>query len=265
MKWRRGPRLPDPIVWLTPDGLDVVDHGAPPRPEWLAESSAHHLGSHVGSNGDLAVHVKLELLRGGVADTHRSGPFVAWQLVELELRESALAGDAVHDLEPPRVAGPDSEHEVAEGKGLVGVPRTKQGLERERRVTQPAVPVVPVSLSSHVLRERRRRRRHPTAGGLDGHRLQRDQRGHHIVAIRALIRAPSGPLAPPSLCSRERGVGILDRRSLFKRGVPRQHGALSGTCHQREVSRDGSLVHAERHDRTEAERVGPGDRCGAIW
>jgi hypothetical protein len=51
----------------------------------------------VQSVHDLAVHVQLELMRGGIPDAHRI-PFVPWKPLSNVFVEPALARDAVHDL-----------------------------------------------------------------------------------------------------------------------------------------------------------------------
>src|SRR5215218_6604828 len=48
---------------------------------------------------ELSVHVELELVRGGVADAHRSRAAVAFQEVQFLLRQAALAAETVHELE----------------------------------------------------------------------------------------------------------------------------------------------------------------------
>ena len=211
---------------------------------------AEQLGADEHDAGDLAVDVELELLGRGVADADRPRALVAGQLVELELGQAPLAADPVHDLDRRRVAGADAQQEVAEGQRLVGVAGGEQRLEREHRVAQPAVAVVPVAHAADVLGQRRRRRGDHRAGRLGRHRLERDQRGQHLVAIRALVAAARAPLSPPRLRARERRVGVLDRRRLLVREMPGQREPLARALDRDELgaspcrprSRSGSGV-----------------------
>src|SRR5204862_4746139 len=62
----RTTRLPDPVVGLAPDRLDVLDDGPPARPQPRLDP-AQHLGADEHDRGDLAIDVELELLGRGVA------------------------------------------------------------------------------------------------------------------------------------------------------------------------------------------------------
>ena len=48
---------------------------------------------------DLSINIELELLRRGIADSHRSRILVTREMLQLEFREAALARGTVHDLE----------------------------------------------------------------------------------------------------------------------------------------------------------------------
>jgi hypothetical protein len=114
------PRFPDPVVRLTPDRLDVIDHRPPARPQPLLdlagdgraeESHTHHL----------AVDIELKLLGCRVPDPDRLGLLVARQRLELELGQAPLAIDSVHDLDRPGIARADPQEVVAEFECLLGV------------------------------------------------------------------------------------------------------------------------------------------------
>jgi hypothetical protein len=71
--------------------------------------------------GDLAEHVELELVGGGVADPHRRRALVAGQPARLPLHEMPLAGRAVDDLHVLRVADNGAQQPVAPGERLLRV------------------------------------------------------------------------------------------------------------------------------------------------
>jgi hypothetical protein len=83
------------------DGLDELEDEVP-------AVDGHGLADLLGEVAELhrgAVDVELQLVGGAVADAHRSGAPVALEVVELELDEVLLAGDAVQ--RPQRVGAAD--------------------------------------------------------------------------------------------------------------------------------------------------------------
>jgi hypothetical protein len=104
-KCLRGPAdLPDALVRLVPVLLQVADQLQLEQRGVVVACEAGHV-REVQGLGDLAVHVELELVRGAVADAHRTRVLVAGQPVELRLAQLAFARDAVHDLQVLGVAG----------------------------------------------------------------------------------------------------------------------------------------------------------------
>ncbi len=195
--------LPDPVVGLLPALLDELDQcplQVPHRPA----GHAVELTGRVQGRHDLAVHVELVLPRRRVADADRLGVLVATQPVHLPLVEAALAGRAVHDLQARHVPGGGPEQPVPPGHRLLVVAAPHEGLERQGRVAQPAVPVVPVAVAPDRLGERGRGSGHHAPGRLVGERLQGDERTEHGVPVVAVERAPGRPGLPP-------GCGGLDR------------------------------------------------------
>ena len=141
----------------------------------------------------LAVDVELELVDGRVAHAHRRGPLVARQPVQHHLGEPPLAGQAVHDLQLGGRPGDRPEQPVAPRAGLVAEAAEVERVERERRVAQPRVAVVPVPDPADALRQRRGRGGdHPT-GGPVGERLQRDQGADHGLAPGPMVARPGRP------------------------------------------------------------------------
>ena len=212
VKWRRGPRtsqMPSSGWSHAPSrkssSVRCSDHA------WSSAIEAVHarLMQHVHH---LAVHVELELLVRRVADAHRARARVAGEPRQLVLGDAALPADAVEDLRLRRIAGDRAQQPVAPRARLVGETGVEQRVERERRVAQPAVAVVPVALAADPLRQRRRRRGDDAAGRLVRERLQHDERRAHGLAVLALVPAAAEPLAPVALGVLERLLGV-DRRA----------------------------------------------------
>ena len=218
----RPPHLPDPLVRLAPVGLQPVEDLARHRPRVVRRLEALGTG-RVQRVDELAVHVELELVGGAVPDPDRLRPFVPGEPRQLDLREPPLAGDAVDGLDVPRRAGDRAEQPVSPGARLVEVPGSQEREQRQRRVPDPAVAVVPVADAAERLGERRRRGSHDPARRRERQRLQREQRPHHGIAPASLHRAVARPLGPVLDGLVERVLRI-DRR----RGGPRSTGTTSG-------------------------------------
>ena len=155
VKCRRGPRtsqMPSSgSSQLSGDEVDQCDLQVPgrraqraPGPTRLVQRREH-----------LAVDVELELARGGVADPHRGRLLVARQPADLPFVESALTGGPVHDLELGDIPGHGAQQPVAPRQGLFVESAAHERLEGEGGVAQPAVPVVPVALTTECLGQRR--------------------------------------------------------------------------------------------------------------
>src|SRR5215469_10755077 len=144
--------LPDPGVGLAPALQRVLDLMPGHLPNPLVEPVS---GLRVQVEGveDDAPHVVLLLLKGGVADADRPRALIAVQMLEHMLVEVAPAVDAVDDLQVAAVALDQvgDEREVVVGLPLES--QREQAPERERRVPDPAVAVVPVPLSARRLRQ----------------------------------------------------------------------------------------------------------------
>jgi hypothetical protein len=66
----RAAAFPDPVVRFAPDRLDMLDDCPPARPVPLLDR-AHLRRAEEPDRHDFPVDVELELIGGGVADTHR--------------------------------------------------------------------------------------------------------------------------------------------------------------------------------------------------
>ena len=201
----------------------------------------------------LAVDVELQLRRGGVADAHRLRALVAGEPGELQFRQAALAGDAVHDLHLRRAAGDRAHQPVAPGARLVVVAGVHQREQRERGVAQPAVAVVPVAHAADLLGQRGGRRGDDAAGRRVGQRLQRDERAAHRAApIRrsTLQRAAQSFQKPRSRASASCG-STCARRLEVRRRV-REHEGERLARADLEARAGAPLAVLERHRRAAA-------------
>ena len=163
----------------------------------------------------LAVDVELALPGRAVPDVHRRRVAVARPRRMLDLRKVGAAVDAVHDLERARRADLPLARAVgqpAHERGrLLGEAEPQQAVERERRVADPRVAVVPVALAPDLLGQRRRGRRHQRPGRRVGQQLQRQRRALHGLAPAAAVARPGEPPAPVEHGGVERLGGLLLR------------------------------------------------------
>ncbi len=186
--------LPDPLVGPLPDRPSRLDLLGGDRPELVADP-AERARVDVDRVQEGAVDVVLVLVEGGVADPHGLRADVAAQVVERALGQLLLAADPVHDLEV-RVRA-DLLHERHEVGRLVVQPEHVKAPEREGRVADPGVAVVPVALAAGGLGERGRERRDHAAGRRVHQTLQGQGRALQFVAPGVVGElAPGEPAAP---------------------------------------------------------------------
>ena len=218
--------LPDALVGLAPALLQDLEQqqGQRPRVRARRRARARGLPQHVEQ---LAVHVELQLRVRAVAGAYRSRALVAGEPVELELREPALAADAVHRLQLLGVTGRGAEQPLAPAQRLGLVAADQERLERQRRVAHPAVAVVPVPGAADRLGQRSGRRGDDAAGRLGGQRLQREQRPQHRLAPFTGVGAARRPVRPvPVVCSTSAAASSGTGRGSFDGNQP----STNGTC-----------------------------------
>ena len=143
-----------------------------------------------------AENIELQLVMRRVADAHRLRVGVARQPRHFPFGQPPLAANAVHDLNLARTAGRRAQEPVAPHLRLVVVAAVHQRQQRQRRVAQPAVAVVPVAHAANTFRQRRGRRRHHAAGRRIGQRFQRNKRTHHRFVIRSGNLVAATPFEP---------------------------------------------------------------------
>ena len=134
-----------------------------------------------------------------VAHAHRRGALVAGQPAHLVLVEAAHAGHAVQNLQILRRARHRAQQPFAPTGRLLDVAGEQQGIQREGRIAQPAVAVVPIAHPARLFRQRGRGSRDDASGRFVRERLQRDEGSDHRPAPAALDRAALGPVMPCGL------------------------------------------------------------------
>ena len=192
----RAPHLPDALVGLLPRGC-AGSRGPSPRATTRRRRARARPAALVERVEDLAVDVQLELLRRGVADPHRRRVLVAGEPAtsnSVSRRSPAtpyMICSSLRARRPRRGAA----------SGATRAPRRcsprHQRVERERRVAQPAVAVVPVADAADPLGQRRGRRGDDAARGRVGERLEGDERAVDELLPLAVVRAALRPLLPP--------------------------------------------------------------------
>ena len=255
--WRPAAHLPDPLVGLVPVLAEPVGQRRELHPAVVRDRPAV-LVEQVDGVHQLAVDVELELVVGAVSDAYRLRAPIALEVVERLLGQLAPPVDRVHDLERARHrigVGDDPVAEpVGEGLRLVGEPQAKQGVERERRVPDPRVAVVPVAAAPDHLGEACRGRGHDRAGRAVGQELQGERRTVDHLAPAALVLRAREP-APPERDRLLVGRARLRLRVLARHVVgldPLEDEGDRGARAHGELTVDAGLV--ARHGRRGLER-----------
>ena len=251
--------LPEALVGLLPVALQPVHQAALHPPGVLVAVEVVAAREPQGVH-HLAVHVELELVHGAVADPDRRGPLVPGQPPQLALRDVALPGHPVEDLQPVRAAGDRPQQPLPPGGGLLDVPGLHQRLQGERRVAQPAVPVVPVARAAQLLRQRGRRGRDDAAGRRVGQRLEGEQRPQDGLPVRTVVAALVGPGLPEPLGLVQRVQRVDRERPGPVRRVPGEHErlALAGLDGELGVRREVPAVVGDVGGQPDRVRTGDG-------
>ncbi len=128
-----------------------------------------------------------------------------------------------------------------------------QRLQRERRVAQPGVAVVPVTLAPRRLGQRGGERRHRRARGHVGEPLDRHGRALDRLAPamvgQARARQPATPIARGR---RERRVGLIDRLRRGELLSPRKRAVDLVALLERVPGSDPVALHTDGHIRLQA-------------
>ena len=134
--------------------------------------------------------------------------------------------------------------------------------QRQRRVPQPAVAVIPVPDAADPFRQRRRRRGDDPSRRLVDECLQHDERpdDDRAPVVGYLRLAGTDPLAPEVVRLHERVLGIDHRRQVSVRGEPGEGERHSFALLHRERRDRAEVLAARPRVGTETEAVGACDR-----
>ncbi len=189
--------LPDAAVGLLPVRGGRLDLPLEHRPQRLRQLVAGP-GVQVDRVQHRTPHVVLALPVGTVPDPHRVGALVARQVRQRLLVQLALTAHAVHHLQVVAVATAVG-HEVEEVVGLPVEAQRVQPPQREGRVPDPGVAVVPVALALRGLRQRGGRRRQQRTGRGVGQALQGQRAALQVAAPRVVREVAQRDPLPPVL------------------------------------------------------------------
>src|SRR5215211_7606430 len=190
--------FPDALVWLPPVLAQPVQDLLEVRPEVVVEWGAV-LVVEVRGVEHGPVEVELALLVCAVAEPNRVGVHVSREVRELHLGYVLAAIYAVERLQEAvfvlmaTVSQPT--HKVPR---LVLEADVDQGVERQRRVPEPGVAVVPVALSPDLLRQTHRRGGDERARRIVDHELEDKGRSVDYLPPPPLIGAVCEPTPPVS-------------------------------------------------------------------
>ena len=158
---RPAANLPNSLVLGVPILGKPIQQFDDDSPELVVDGSARFV-VEVDAVDQLAVDVELQLAGSTVANANGLRIPIAREVIEFELLEFVSPVDAVHDLQRPRIgrvllqsAFLEERHELA---GLLHESKLEEREEREGRVANPGVAVVPVTATTNRFRERHRRR-----------------------------------------------------------------------------------------------------------
>ncbi len=260
------PHLPDAVVQFAPALLQRLEQHVLQAPGLCQRRQVGDAGRIQGVD-ELAIDVELALPGRTVAPAHGPAALVAGQPGDFQLRQPAIAGDAVHDLQLVGVPGHCAQQPLPPCLGFLAIPGVEQGVQRQRRVAQPAMPVIPIAAAAQLFGQRGRRRGDDPAGGLECQQLQRDQRAHHRVTgavARSVPMAALGPLLPP----RDGAVHAFDpvghEPGRAVRAVIRQGERHDAPGMHRKARRRLHVVAFQLDGRVQLDGVRPGDGVESV-
>ena len=262
---RLAARLPDPLVGLAPDArralrLRLDDRPQPPR-EPLAAARVQQDRVQRG-----AVDVVLALVERAVADPHRARAGVAGELVDRRLGQVAAPVDAVHDLQRAVGVGLEVGDELHELVGLPVEVQPVQRLQREGRVADPGVAVVPVALAARRLGQRGGERGDRRAGRHVREALDRERRALDRLAP-AVVGDPRArdPRRARSASSPRAGRSPRRRRPATRAPPPTTASRTRRSpCLQQPARADAVALEPEQQV-GRSRRVRPAPLASAAW
>ena len=201
---RLAAHLPDAAVGLAPvlDGLlDLLLEHRPQRLRNLLAGPGVQIHRVQHRTPDVVLH----LVVGAVADPHRTGIVVSGQVMQLLLDQAALAANAIHHLKWMALIVVRAGHVGDEREEVVGLAVQAQRVEapeRECRVSDPGVAVVPIAFALRGFRQRRGARRQQRSGRRVGQPLQRQRAALQVRPPRVIREVADVDPLPPAFAGR---------------------------------------------------------------
>gem|GEM_PF-5584553 len=260
------PDFPDAVVQFAPALLQRLEQHVLQAPGFGQRRQIRDAGG-VERINEFAVDVELALPRRAIAPAHRLAAFVAGQPRNLQLGQPAIARDAVHDLQLIGVSRHRAQQPLAPRLGLFAIAGVEQGVQRQRRVAQPAMAVVPIAAAAQRFRQRRGGRRDDPARRLKSQQFQRDQRTHHGIATPVARPVPMtafGPFLPPRHGAVHAFDAVRHEPGRTVRAVIGQRERHDAARMQRETRRGLHVVAFELDGRMQLDRVRARDGVQAI-
>src|SRR5271156_2309668 len=149
------PPLPDALVRLSPDVLEVQNERAFQRPGRVAggETGA---ARNVKGVEHFAIDVELELCDRPIADSDRLRAFVARHPWNFEFLEPPFARYTVEYLQVVGRPGDRAQEPFVPRLRLVENAGPNQRIKGERRVSEPAISIVPIARAAQFFGQGRR-------------------------------------------------------------------------------------------------------------
>ncbi len=262
----RSTDFPDAMIERLPMFLQMLNQDLLQLPGVRARLQSR-LASGMKRVQKFSENVELRLGGGAVADSHRPAAGIAIEPRYLVFGQPALAGHAVQDLELPRLAGHRTQYPLPPRFRFLTVAGVEQGIERERRVPDPAIAIVPVPRTADPFRQRRRRRRDDAAARREGQELERHQRTHHRLPPRlghVLEAGAAHPFAPPRTGLLEGDTGVRHEVRSFERRMIRQRDRHALALRYGEVRHRLHVLATQRQSGRQFDGVGTGDGADPV-
>ena len=203
----------------------------------------------------LAIHVELVLTRRGIADAHRARTFEAGQPGDFPFGEAPLTADAVHDLRLRGRSRQRANQPVPPALRFGDIACVEQRQQCERRITQPAIAVIPVPCTAEMLGQRCRSRGYNPSGRVVDECLEGHQRAEHRIAPGALELALASPFFPITFGVGQRGACLDGARHGQVRCRMCEHKVDFFALGNREVAHRAAAFASQRYRGTQGQFV----------
>ena len=147
--------LPNPHILLLPGHAHVIDNLGHMLPTLMADGLAVFVGQ-VHRVQQLTKNIQLHLIKCAVANPHRPGAAVSGQVAQLYLGQIIAAVNAVHDVQLQGLVAAlpyPATQPAHKAIGLIDKAQAHKGINREGRIANPGIAVIPVTLAPRGFRQ----------------------------------------------------------------------------------------------------------------